>query len=168
MLHNLSSNPFLQGMSPLQLFSLLSSIRPLCTLWKGNIDTTSWSSSLSILHYLHCSASDLNFVKNCWIVSKLLDCNDISLFSNTCPQISSCFPNKNSSFSQDSWGVFNPSRWKRRSLEMWVQRNPNASSNWFKNLFFLVWWQVYVSLPIVILNRPSLCNETCIYSLQST
>ena len=46
---------------------------------------------------------------------------------------------------------------------MWVHRKPNASSNRFKNLFFLVGWWGSVSLPIVILNRPILHKETYIF-----
>ena len=75
-----------------------------------SIDRTSYSYFLSISHSLHCNASDLNFVKNYWIVSKLLGCNAISSFSNMFPRSSSYFPNNDSSFSQYYLGFFNPTR----------------------------------------------------------
>ena len=115
-------------------------------------DNTSCSSFLSNPHCLYCSTSDLYFVKNCWIDSKLLDCKALSSFSNMFPQSSSCFPNNDSRLSQSYLGVFNPSIWNLRYQEMWVQRNPNASSNRFKNLFFSIRWWGSVSLPIFILN----------------
>ena len=73
-------------------------------------EITRCSSFLSIMHCLHCSARDLNFVKNCWIVSKLLGCKATSSFSKMCPRSSSCLPKNNSSFSRDYLGFFNPSR----------------------------------------------------------
>ena len=106
--------------------------------------------------------------KKNYMVSKLLGCNDISMFSRMCPRSSSCFLNNNSSFSQDYLRVFNPSRWKRRSLEMWAQRKPKASSNPLKNLCFSVGWCGFVSLPIVIPYKPILHKDTYISALQST
>ena len=51
------------------------------------IDRASCSSFLSNSHCLHCSTSDLYFVKNCWIVSKLLGCSAISPFSKISQEI---------------------------------------------------------------------------------
>ena len=68
-----------------------------------SMESTCCSSFLAISHCLHWSARNLNLVKNCWMVSKLLGCKAINLFSKMCPQSSSWFPNKASSFSQASW-----------------------------------------------------------------
>ena len=78
----------------------------------------------------------------------MLGCKAINSFSKMCPRSSSFFPNKNSSFSQDYLGVFNTSRWNMRSLDMWAQRKPKASSNLFKNLFFSAWWWGSICRPI--------------------
>ena len=86
------------------------------------MESTFCSSFLSILHCLHWSARDLNLVNNCSTVSKLLGCKSTSSFSRMCSWSSSYFPNKSSRFSQDSLGVLKPSRWKRRSLDIWVHR----------------------------------------------
>ena len=80
------------------------------------MESTFCSSFLSIPHCLHWSARELNLVKNYSIVSKLLGCKATISFSRMCPRISSYFPNKFSSFSQDYLGVLKHSRWKRRSL----------------------------------------------------
>ena len=55
-------------------------------------DNTSFSSFLSNPHCLHCSTSNLYFVKNFLIDSKLLSYKEIISFSNMCPWSSSCFP----------------------------------------------------------------------------
>ena len=82
------------------------------------MESTFFSSFLSISHCLHWHARDLNLVKNCCTVSKLLGCKDTNLFSRRCPRSSACFPNKSSIFFQASLEVLKPSRWKRRSLDM--------------------------------------------------
>ena len=57
-----------------------------------NTENTSCSSFLSNSHCLHCSTSDLYFVKKCWIDLKLLGCKEMSSFSNIFPWSSYCFP----------------------------------------------------------------------------
>ena len=81
-------------------------------------DRTSCSSFLSIPHCLHCSTSDLEFVKNCLIDSKLLGCNEMRSFSNMFPQSSYCFPNTDSRFSKASFKVVSPSRWNKKSQDI--------------------------------------------------
>ena len=95
-----------------------------------------FSSFLYIPHCLHWSTRDLNLVKNCSIDSKLLGCKNTNSFSRMCPRSSYCLLNKLSRFSQDSPGYLKPSRWKRRSLDIWVHKYSNVSSQRFRNLFF--------------------------------
>ena len=128
--------------------------------------TTSYSYFLSNLHCFHCNSRDLYFVNNCWMDSKLLGCMAMRPFSNMLCLSSYFFPNKDSRFSQASFGVLSHSRWNKRSQEIWVHMKLKASSNRFKNLLFSTCCWGSISLPIVILYKPRLGKDTCISSLQ--
>ena len=130
------------------------------------IERTNSSLFLSILLYLHCMTRDLNFEKNCCIVSILLGCSAINSFSKIWPLSSSCFANNNSSLSHNYFGLFSPSRWKSSSLNMWAHMNPNASSSLFRYFEFSRGCWGSTSLPVVTLYRSLLHNTICISSLQ--
>ena len=100
------------------------------------IKSTNFSSFLSIPHCLHYMTKDLNLENNRWMVSKLSGWRAINSFSKTWPLNSSCFPHSYSSFLHTSFGIFNPSRWKSNSLEIWMHMKPNATSILFRYFDF--------------------------------
>ena len=101
------------------------------------MESTNFSSFFSIMHFLHYMTRDLNFEKKCRIFLKLLGYNVIQSFSRIWTVIWSCFPNKNLILSHTYFGVLNPSRWNRNSLEMWMHMKQKASSSLFRYLDFL-------------------------------
>ena len=66
--------------------------------------------------------------------------------------------NSDSSCIYTSLGVFNPSRWKIKSLEIWIHMKPNASSNLFKYFNFSKACWGLSSFPIV--TYADLCCNT--------
>ena len=106
------------------------------------------------------------FDKKCYIVSKFPVCSVINSFSKIWPLSSSCFPNKDLSFSHTYFGVLNLSWLKINSLEMWMHMKPNYSSSLFKCIeFSRECWGLSL-LPMMTLYIPFLHNKVCISSLQ--
>ena len=100
------------------------------------MDSTSCSSFFSIPHCLHCITKELNLVKNNCMVSKLLGWRTINSSSKMWPLNSSCFVKSDLSFFHTYLGAFNPSRWKSKSLDIWMHIKINYSSNLFRYLKF--------------------------------